>query len=221
MYNRFVAVALAASFLAACGGSEDSASDSSSGRVKNAAIGTSTTVKMRSGKLKSTTTVATPPPTTLVVAIATTAPPTTTENPTTTAAPSPRSTVAPNPAWMARSVTVDQILAMTRTAVPRCADSRSLSASGNPAQPNVVRWSPYSSILVRPEDPRTYPMIEVSNDRRTWHTAPYIQDSHTSATVLNPYGVALDETYYARVTLIVSELRCLTATSIIVFVRSR
>ncbi len=76
-------------------------------------------------------------------------------------------------------------------------------------------------MLVRPDDPRTYPMIEVSNDRRTWHTAPYVQDSHTSATVSMPYGVALRETYYARVTLIVSELRCLTATSTIVIVGSR
>lgn len=123
--------------------------------------------------------------------------------------------------WKLREVSEAQILELTRSTAPRCADSRSLSASGNPAQPNVVRWSPYSSMLVRPEDPRTYPMIEVSNDRRTWRTAPYIQDSHTSATVLKPYGVALDETYYARVTLIVSEMRCLTATSIIVFVRSR
>lgn len=76
-------------------------------------------------------------------------------------------------------------------------------------------------MLVKPEDPRTYPMVEVSNDRRTWHTAPYIQDSHTSATVLLPNGVALNEAYYARVTLIVSELRCLTATSTIAIIRSR
>ena len=96
-----------------------------------------------------------------------------------------------------------------------------MSIGHNPAKPNVVSWNPYSSLMLRYDDPLIHPVIEVSTDYRTWHKAPYLQDSPTSATVMMPTGVQLVRNYFARITLMISQPGCMTKMSNVVIVVAR
>jgi hypothetical protein len=94
-----------------------------------------------------------------------------------------------------------------------------MSMAYNPATPNVVGWNAYSSQMLRFDDPLIYPVIEVSTDLRTWHKAPYVQDSPLSAKVLMSTGVRFVRPYFARMTLMIPQPRCMTGISNIVIVQ--